>query len=226
LPDWSLRATLDLVNGIHDLGGVDGFGRVPHEDDAPFHASWERRVRSVVGLQLRAGLTNIDAFRHAIERIDPLRYFAVGYFGRWLAALEALLVERGRVCAEELDALPGERVQVRTADPPPPAGGARGALRPTARAPRFGMGDAVRARNLHPHGHTRLPRYARGRVGAIERVHPAFVFPDTNAHGLGEDPQHVYAVRFAARELFGADGDPRASVCLDLFESYLEPVNP
>jgi nitrile hydratase len=224
LPARARRARLVVVNGIHDLGGVDGFGRVPHEDDAALHAAWEGRVRSMVGIELVSGLTNVDAFRHAIERIDPRRYFAIGYFGRWLAALEALLVERGALSAAEIEGLPGERVPVSPSDPPPPAGGAAGALRSIDRAPRFATGDAVRARNLHPHGHTRLPRYARGRVGAIDRVHPAFVFPDTNAHGAGENPEHVYAVRFTARELFGEEADARASVCLDLFESYLEPL--
>lgn len=213
------------MNGIHDLGGMDGFGRVPHEDDATLHAPWEGRVRGMVGIHLVTGLTNVDAFRHAIERIDPRRYFAIGYFGRWLAALEALLVERGTLSVAEVDALPGERVPVAPSDPPPPAGGASSSLRHIERAPRFAVGEPVRARNVHPHGHTRLPRYARGRVGAIERVHPAFVLPDTNAHGQGEHPEHVYAVRFLARELFGEDADARACVYLDLFESYLERVS-
>ena len=212
------------MNGIHDLGGMDGFGRVPHEDDATVHAPWEVRLRALVGIELATGLTNVDAFRHAIERIDPRCYFAVGYFGRWLAGLEALLVERGVLAAADLDALPGERVRVSPSDPPPPAAAGLGSLRRIERAPRFAAGESVRTRNAHPHGHTRLPRYARGRIGRIERVHPAFVLPDTNAHGLGENPQHVYAVRFASRELFGDDADARASVCLDLFESYLEPV--
>jgi nitrile hydratase len=214
------------MNGIHDLGGMDGFGRVPHEDDAVLHAPWHGRVRGMVAVMLFTGLTNGDAFRHAIERIDPRRYLDVGYFGRWLAALEALLAERGKLSPAEIVALPGERVAVARSDPPPPPGGRLDSLRSIERAPLFTAGQAVRARNTHPRGHTRLPRYARGRAGEIARVHPAFVLPDANAHGLGEEPQHVYAVRFAARELFGPEADARAFVFLDLFESYLEPASP
>ena len=214
------------MNGIHDLGGMDGFDRVPHEDDAPLHEPWEGRVRGMLMQQLGTGLTNLDAFRHAIERIDPRCYFAVGYFGRWLAALEALLVERGRLSDGDLDRLPGSRVPVRPSDPPPPPGARFGSRRETDRRPRFGLGQRVRARNEHPHGHTRLPRYARGRVGEIARVHPSFVLPDTNAHGLGENPEPLYTVRFTSRELFGAAAEERATVDLDLFESYLEAALP
>lgn len=212
------------MNGIHDLGGMDGFGRVPHEDGAALHESWEARVVAMLTQQLGGGLTTLDAFRHAIERIDPRSYFAIGYYGRWLAALEALLVERGRLSETELESLPGTRVPVRPSEPPPPPGGRPGSLRTSDRTPAFATGQRVRARNEHPHGHTRLPRYARGRVGEIARVYPSFVLPDTNAHGLGESPEPVYSVRFAARELFGVDADARATVDLDLFESYLEAV--
>src|SRR5262245_43481146 len=116
---------------------MDGFGRVPHEDDATAHAAWEIRLRALVGIELVMGLTNVDAFRHAIERIDPRSYFSVGYFGRWLAALEALLVERGVLDAADLEGLPGERVPVSPSTPPPPAATAPGSLRRVERAPRF-----------------------------------------------------------------------------------------
>ena len=190
------------MNGIHDMGGMHGFGPVVVEKNEPlFHAPWEARVRALVSLVTRR-IANIDAFRHAIERIDPVTYLSVGYFGRWLIALETLVRERG------------ERLEKR----------ARGTLREVGTAPRFGVGAPVRTRNLQPAGHTRLPGYARGKLGTIARLHPGFVFPDTNAEGRGENPQWVYAVRFEARELFGSGAEPNASVCVDLFESYLEPV--
>jgi nitrile hydratase subunit beta len=192
------------MDGIHDLGGMHGFGPVVVDPDEPvFHAAWEGRVFALAGLAIAGGIANLDAFRHAIERLSPVEYLTAGYYGRWLAALERLVAEHG--------ALPR----------PPRATTAR---RDAPRAARFAAGDAVVARNVHPAGHTRLPRYVRGRRGVVVHVHPAWVFPDTNAHERGEHPQHVYAVRFAATELWGDDADPAASVYVDLFESYLEPA--
>ena len=190
------------MDGIHDLGGMDGFGSVVVERDEPvFHAAWEGRVFALGSLAIAGGLANPDAFRHAIERLPPVEYLTAGYYGRWLAALERLVAERG-----------AQPRPARTAT----------ARRDAPRAARFAVGDAVVARNLHPAGHTRLPRYVRGRRGVVAHVHPAWVFPDTNAHGRGEHPQHVYAVRFAATELWGDGADPAAFLHVDLFESYLE----
>jgi nitrile hydratase len=191
------------MDGIHDLGGMHGFGPVAVESDEPvFHARWEGRVFALAGLAIAGGLANPDAFRHAIERLPPAVYLTAGYYGRWLAALERLVAERAV-----------------------PTAAAKGARRTVAGPPRFGPGQHVVARDLHPAGHTRLPRYVRGRRGVVARVHPAWVFPDTNAHGRGEHPQFAYAVRFAARELWGDDADAAASVHVDLFESYLEPAS-
>jgi nitrile hydratase len=198
------------VDGIHDLGGMQGFGPVVVERDEPvFHAPWEGRVFALPGFLIARGFVTVDAFRHAIERLPPAVYLTAGYYGRWLAALERLVIETGIAGAGPL-----------------PAGGvpARGARREVAAAPRFTVGDAVVARDVHPTGHTRLPRYVRGRRGVVARVQGGWVFPDTNAHGLGEKPQHVYAVRFAARELFGDAADARAAVHVDVFESHLEPA--
>ena len=187
------------------MGGMHGFGRVVVEPDEPvFHAAWEGRVRALVSLAIGSGVANIDAFRHAIERLDPLEYLSAGYYGRWLGALE-LLVHDWRARGEKLHA------------------GGRGALRAVASSARFAVGAAVRTRNLQPTGHTRLPGYARGKRGTIARVQPSFVFPDTNADGRGENPQWVYAVRFEALELFGSGAEVNSSVHVDLFESYLEP---
>lgn len=198
------------MNGIHDLGGRDGFGRVPHDagDDetGPFRAEWEGRVFALAALTSARGCFSADAFRHAIERLDPVTYLTAGYYGRWLGALESLVDELG------VDLAPG-----RLASP-----GA--AAREVAAPPRYGVGDRVRTRNLQPRGHTRLPAYARGRCGIVTRLQGGWVFPDTNAHDAGENPQHVYAVRFEGRELWGDSAEPGTCVHLDCFESYLEPA--
>lgn len=187
------------------MGGMHGFGSISVERDEPvFHEAWEARVFAVTSLALGAGIANVDRFRQAIERLDPVEYLTSGYYGRWLGALETLLREfRER----------GERLD--------PTG--RGTLRTVTSAPRFAIGATVRTRNLQPTGHTRLPGYARGRSGTIARVHPGFVFPDTNAADRGENPQWVYAVRFDAVELFGDFAERNACVHVDLFESYLVP---
>jgi nitrile hydratase len=193
------------MDGIHDLGGMHGFGRVPWSASEPaFHAPWEGRVFALASLALTAGVANIDAFRHAIERLAPVTYLTSSYFGRWLAATELLL---------------RETAEKKLTPPTSP-----GTLRTVARGPRFKVGARVRTRPMHPSGHTRLPRYARGLRGTVALVHPAFVFPDTNAHGQGEEPQHVYAVRFAARDLWGDDAEPGVHVHVDCFERYLEPA--
>jgi nitrile hydratase len=203
------------VNGAHDMGGVHGFGPVVPEPDEPiFHGDWERRVLGLVLACGAGGRWNIDQSRSARENRPPAEYLGLSYYEVWLAGLERLLAERGtpeRVLrAEEV-----------------PAVLARGgpADRPPTREPSFAVGDRVRTRNLHPAGHTRLPRYARGKVGVVERVHGFHVFPDVNATGAGEDPQWLYAVAFDATELWGPDGDPTASVRIDAFEPYLDAVH-
>jgi nitrile hydratase len=214
------------VNGIHDMGGMHGFGPVAVEPDEPvFHAPWERRVLGMVFQVVGFGWTSIDAFRHGVERMDPVAYLSAGYYGRWLAGLETVLVDAGLLASGEVEA------RIEGKPPPPPASPAAGLphrvggfVRAVAATPAFVAGQVVRARNTHPTGHTRLPRYVRGRRGVVERVHPAFVFPDTNAHGGGEAPQYLYTVRFAAAELWGLDAEPGGTVSVDLFEPYLEPV--
>jgi nitrile hydratase len=215
------------VNGIHDMGGLHGFGRVEVEADEPvFHARWEARV---FGMSLLASLRlggSIDARRHGLETLDPVTYLANGYYGRWFARLERELLRRGVLAAGELDAraagsrAPAASLPELPAVAPPAA---HPFLRELGRGPAFRAGDRVRARNHQPAGHTRLPAYARSRRGVVARVYPACVLPDTNAHGLGEDPQFVYAVRFEGRELWGESAEPGTCVHVDLFESYLEP---
>jgi len=218
------------MNGVHDMGGMDGFGPVVREANEPvFHAGWERRLFAMVNLAMRAAEVNIDEFRHAIERIPPGRYLASSYYERWLAALETLLVERGVITREELLAKfndPAEvggaeiAIAVRTAGPDA-IKEKRGAKSPRAR---FVKGDRVRARNINPSGHTRVPRYVRGKRGVVTRDWGVFVFPDTNAHHAGTKPQHCYSVEFEARELWGKSAEGREKVLIDLWEDYLEPV--
>lgn len=219
------------MNGIHDLGGMHGFGPIDRgpRGRATIHADWELRV---VGLQeLTTGpYFNIDAFRHGIERMDPAHYLRASYFERWLETITTNLVEGGFLTAEELDtrthlprrqpdaALPGAQPDAAGVPAPTPEQAA-----PTLH-PRFSPGDAVITRNAHPAGHTRLPRYARGKRGTIHLVHGPAIFADTNAHGLGEHPQVVYNVRFDGRELWGDSAEPGTMVSIDLWESYLEPV--
>jgi hypothetical protein len=200
------------VNGAHDMGGMHGFGPVVAEPDEPvFHADWERRVFALTLALGAGGLWNIDASRFAREDRPPAEYLSKSYYELWLAGLERLLEERGyptRVLA-------ASDVEATLARSGP-------STRASDRPPRFAVGDRARTRNLHPHGHTRLPRYARGRVGTVEALHGIHVFPDSNARFAGEDPQWLYTVRFTAHELWGRD--ERQSVSIDAFEPYLEPA--
>jgi nitrile hydratase len=213
------------MNGIHDMGGMHGFGPVVAEPNEPvFHAPWEKRVLGMTYIIVGFGWTNIDAFRHAIERMDPVAYLSVGYYGRWLAALERVTAEVGLLRPGDVDRrLAGEAVTPPATAPVPGETG-RGFVRTVERAPRFAVGDSVRTRIASPAGHTRLPRYVAGRVGRVHAVRPVCVFPDANARGAGEDPQHLYNVRFAGATLWGAEAEPGVELHIDLFEPYLEPA--
>lgn len=213
------------MDGIHDMGGMQGFGRVPDEtDDAVFHAPWEGRVHGMVYALFGQGMLNIDAFRHAIERIPPKEYLGAPYYGRWARAVEALLIEAGVLRPGELQ----ERMDGR--EMPPREGttleGSEpgGFIRELDHPRRFELGAEVRVRNLHPRGHTRLPGYVRGKRGVVVRLHPACVLPDTNAHGKGECPEYLFSVRFTADELWGSTAESSAPVSVDLFDRYLEPA--
>ena len=212
------------MNGIHDMGGMHGFGAVEVEADEPvFHRRWESRV---FGMVQSLGGGNIDAGRHSIERLDPVAYLKDGYYGRWLASLERALAALGIVSAAEIAARmkrPRRRkTTARKAAEPRWRPAARSYVRSVERTPAFAVGQTVRTRNHQPAGHTRLPAYARCRTGTIALVHPAMVFPDDNAHDRGENPQFLYSVRFAGAELWGAAAEPGTFVHIDLFESYLE----
>jgi nitrile hydratase len=226
------------VDGIHDLGGMHGFGPIEldPEDQAVnrtgqphFHQAWEGRVAGMMLPLLIQGWFNIDAFRHGIERLGPAFYLQSHYFERWRHSVADNLLCAGVLEEGELEArvqaLREGRAPANAAPlPPPPQPAEPGFVREIEAAPLFAQGDPVRAGSFHGTGHTRLPRYARGRRGRVERVHPGFVFPDTQAHGLGENPQYLYGVAFPGVELWGDDAEPGLVVNLDLFESYLEPA--
>jgi nitrile hydratase len=194
------------VDGIHDMGGMHGFGPVPYRpDDGSWHDDdWEPRAMVVSLLTTRAAGANLDRFRHAIERLPPDTYLTVGYFGRWIRA--------ARTVWDEVGAVPFDPAAPRTS------------ARPAGPPGRFAVGDRVVTRRDAPAGHTRLPRYCRGMVGEVAAVHGTYVFPDTNAHGEGERPQAVYAVRFAATDLWGDGAEPSTFVHVDLYDDYLDPA--
>jgi nitrile hydratase len=219
------------MNGIHDMGGMQDMGAIQYEKDEPvFHAAWESRVFAMF---LAAGAWrkwNLDAFRHTREVLPPADYLEVSYYEQWFSGLQDLLVRRGLVTAAEIESGKPATGTAR-ATPPLTPEKIPATLPNRIRAQRdlpgpslFRIGQRVRARNINPVGHTRLPRYARGKVGTVDRDHGVFVFPDTNAHFLGEKPQHVYSVCFAARDLWGAQAPERDCVYLDMWDDYLEPA--
>ena len=219
------------MNGVHDMGGMHRMGPLEAEKNEPvFHHAWEGRIFALNRAMGAWRKWNLDASRHSRELIPPAEYLRMSYYERWLAGLVALIVQSELATCAEIESgvpVPGSVKAV-------PALNAEKAVALVAKGvpanrnvnvtARFHVGQQVRSRNMHPLGHTRLPRYARGKIGTIDRDHGVFVFPDTNAHSLGEKPQHVYSVRFAARELWGAQASDRDSVYVDLWDDYLEPA--
>jgi nitrile hydratase subunit beta len=223
------------MDGVHDLGGVHGFGPVAREENEPtFHAPWEAAVVAIMRATLGRSF-NLDEFRHAIERMDPAHYLSSSYYEHWLDGIARLLTEKGVVSRDELEARtaffderPGAPATAALWTPPPASTAdlamiPETSFREAPATPRFAPGEVVITRNIHPRGHTRLPRYARGKRGVIAAQRGTHVFPDSNAHGLGEQPQPLYTVRFDARELWGEAAEPNHHVHLDLWESYLIP---
>ena len=223
------------MNGAHDLGGMHGFGPVDIERNEPvFHSEWERRAFALTLATGFLGKWNIDMGRYAREQMPPAEYLATSYYEHWLFGLETLLDQHGLVPRTELRArLRGGR------EPGRPVEGARilaardveKALRTsrTSKAdedvpPRYKVGDRVVTKNINPTGHTRLPRYARGKRGEVVLDHGVWVFPDTAGNGLGKKPQHCYSVRFTARELWGDGAPARDVVHIDLWDDHLDPA--
>ncbi|MFM0339192.1 nitrile hydratase subunit beta [Paraburkholderia fungorum] len=216
------------MNGAQDLGGMQSFGPIrPEADTLIFHADWERHALAITVAMGAAGKWNIDMSRAARESLPPAQYLASSYFEIWFEGLKKLLLEKGLVTAEELASgkssrAPAPVARVLMANEVV-AALRRGSPvdRPAATKARFAVGDDVLTRRFNPATHTRLPRYCRGRRGRIITVHGAHVFPDSNAIGLGEQPQWLYTVRFDASELWGTD-TTAASVCVDCWEPYLD----
>jgi nitrile hydratase len=219
------------VNGIHDLGGMHGLGPVHAEPNEPvFHHEWERRAFALTMAAGFLGRWNIDMGRDAREQMPPGEYLATTYYEHWLYGLERLLVDKGLCTPDELAAMrpqgPAQGITPLRETDVPRALRNRRAARMYAHlaAPRFKAGDRVRTKNLNPTGHTRLPRYARDKVGVVDRDHGVFIFADAHAATGTKEPQRCYSVRFEGRELWGPDAGPRDAIYIDLFEPYLEPA--
>jgi nitrile hydratase len=225
------------MNGVHDLGGMHGFGPVVLEPDEPvFHAEWERRAFALTVAMGGWRRWNLDMSRDSREQMPPAEYLATSYYEHWLWGLERLLERHGFLSRAEIDrqvkqglsrepnAAQPQTGALRREDVPRLLRNRRAARLDDPVPPKLKAGDEVLARNVNPTGHTRIPRYVRGRRGVIDRDHGVFVFPDTHAAGLGPKPQHVYSVRFTAAELWGPDGHARDAVYVDLWDDYLDPV--
>ncbi len=202
------------MDGIHDLGGRQGFGRVRHRPGAPtFHADWEKRANALFSLAVRHRLFNMDEYRHAIERMEPRHYLSANYYERTLTSIATLLVEKGIVTRTELEELAGGAVPLALPS-------ASGRTNVVGREP-FARGDRVRVRGDHVPGHVRLPAYVRGKTGTVVGQSPAYPFPDAHAHGVAASPEPTYDVRFSALDLWSNAAEP-AFVHVGVFESYLE----
>jgi nitrile hydratase beta subunit len=219
------------MNGVHDLGGMHGMGAIRVEHNEPvFHTTWEARAYGLTRAMGGSRLWNLDATRFQRELIAPADYFRLSYYERWITGLVELMIKNNLVTRAEVNSGrpdPGATVRtpVFTADKVP-ALISKGmpARRDVQVAASFRVGQRVRSRNINPVGHTRLPRYARAKIGTVDRDHGVFVFPDSNALFQGEKPQHVYSVRFDARELWGEQANRRDCVYVDLWDDYLEPA--
>jgi nitrile hydratase subunit beta len=217
------------MNGPQDLGGQMGFGKVEAEPAEPvFHAEWEKRVLALTLAAGALGEWSIDESRHARETLHPALYLNASYYEIWLRGLEKLLRQRSLVAEDELATGRADGPAARTRGQRADAARMRQLLakgspyiREATAPARFAIGDRVRTRVMHPAAHTRLPRYARGKAGVVERIHGAHVFPDTSAAG-SQEARWLYTVAFEARELWGEGADPTLCVSIDAFEPYLE----
>lgn len=221
------------MDGLADMGGQQGWGKapvpVPADVEPVFAEGWEGRAFALTLLTMgRVSGQNLDAFRHALERLDRASYLDDGYYGRWLNAAELMLLDSSIIAPGAVDArarrIAGEDVpEPATPEPAKPdyAPTAAGSLRQVDEAPRFAVGDRVKARSEGVPGHTKLPSYVRGHEGVVEVIQPAHLLPDTHAHFKGENAQHVYSVRFDSHELWGAEAETFA-LTIEMFDSYLE----
>jgi nitrile hydratase subunit beta len=219
------------MNGVHDMGGMQCMGKILHEQNEPvFHERWEGRMEALYRAMGAWHKWNIDSARYERCLIPPAEYLGNSYYENSFLQVRSLLVKRGLVTLEEIESSVPAQGSAKLSPALKPDGVlplvSRGTVaeRNVDVAANFKAGQPVRARNVNPVGHTRLPRYARGKLGMVERDHGMFVFPDTNAQFSGEKPQHVYSVRFSARELWGPQAPQQDCVHLDLWDDYLEPA--
>lgn len=208
------------MNSVHDMGGMHGMGPIePGKNNAMIPERWEARVaalRNALGVWRK---WNIHGIRYSIEQIPAADYLRMSYYEKWFASLIELIVKSGLATRTEIESGKPAPGSVKATPPPRTGNPPRQAARVP---PRFRVGQRVRARNMNPVGHTRLPRYVRGKSGTIMRDHGVYDLPDTMATLRGENQQHVYSVRFAARELWGGQVPPRDVVHIDLWDDYLE----
>lgn len=217
------------MNSLHDMGGMHGFGPVePEASEPPFHEPWEGRVAALYRAMGFARLWTIDGGRAQIEALPPRTYLVASYYAKWLMGLESSVQRAGLVGADEIaagHALRPASYATRVMAPADVAGLKRGDYaRPAPASARFQAGDRVRTLNINPVTHTRLPRYARDKVGTIEAVRGCHVYPDTAAIGAGDQPQWLYTLVFSGRELWGEAADPTLAVSIEAFEPYLLPA--
>ena len=221
------------MDGVHDMGGMHGFGPIEAEENEPtFHAAWEGRVLAICfGTRVRVP----GGFRNNIEKLDPAFYLASSYYEKWLHARIKGLIDAGAITKDELESAiercasrPGAPVPTRGVEEAKEQSGEspRAVQRKSGEAsePQYKVGDRVRARNTHPAGHTRLPRYIRGKVGEVIRTYRRQGFQDAEPMSDHDGPQPVYAVRFDGTEVWGESAEPNSSVCLDMWEAYLQPA--
>ena len=221
-----------MVNGVHDMGGMQVMGPIDPERDEPvFHEDWERRAFALTLAMGFHGKWNIDIARFAREDVPGADYLSRTYYEIWLEALERLIVEQGMVGDVEIAAALGGARADRVTEPAVTCENAATILKKGGSArmnddigARFRVGDRVRVRNIHPRGHTRAPRYVRGHGGVIEQAHGVFIFPDAHARNRRKVPQHVYAVRFESTDLWGDEARNGDSVCVDLWDDYLDAL--
>jgi nitrile hydratase beta subunit len=218
------------MNGVHDMGGMHGFGPVlPEKNEPVFHARWEGRVLGMQRAMGSVGLWNIDMSRASVEQLPPHIYLGVSYYEKWERGLESRLLAYGLVGADEIEAghalRPGKAVPRKLVAADVDKGLQRGSYgRPSPHPARFTPGARVRAKTINPATHTRLPRYARGHVGVVEAIRGYHVFPDAVVKGEGENPQWLYTVVFDGRDLWGEQSDPALKVSIEAWEPYLEPA--
>ena len=222
------------MDGVHDMGGMHGFGPVVVEGgDEVFHEAWEPRVFALFHLSYMRGLVGRPGGRAVGESMDAAHYLEASYYERWLWSMERRLEAKGTIAPGEVEGMMarlGVSEVAATAVDPELAAEAVAQLREGSPAmgiaanPRFACGDRVRVRRMHPDGHTRCPRYVRGAVGVVERVQGTDRLPDRAEYGLPTEPEPVYAVAFASQDLWGESDEPSWTVLLDLFDTYLEPA--